>query len=203
MRMLYNKQMGIRAMIGDRFPNRLRGTGAILKESWKQQDAAEAKAKPRSDHEFLPAALEIMEKPPSPGCAGCCLSLVRPVHHYADLVVYRQSRCRCDRQWQGHPIGQCEDHPADRNRLCPGDPCEEWAACRGRAVVVELDPTLAGADAAQANQGLLTAEVDRRAQRGSARHLQGRGSRVLWRRRERPRTLRDTGAILCARDCRI
>ena len=40
---------------------------AILRESWGQQSKIEAHQRPRSDPEFLPAALEILEKPPSPG----------------------------------------------------------------------------------------------------------------------------------------
>ena len=60
--------------IGDRFPLLARHW-AILKESWQRQDEAEVNAKPRSDHEFLPAALEIMEKPPSPGYRYLMLGL--------------------------------------------------------------------------------------------------------------------------------
>ena len=61
-------------MIWERFPNVARHV-AILKESWKQQNEAQANARPQSDHEFLPAALEIMEKPPSPGLRWLLLSL--------------------------------------------------------------------------------------------------------------------------------
>lgn len=61
-------------MIERWFPNLARHW-AVLKESWKIQNKAEASAKPRTDHEFLPAALEIMEKPPSPGFRWLMLSL--------------------------------------------------------------------------------------------------------------------------------
>ena len=47
----------------------------VLRASWRFQSEAAASAKPRSDHEFLPAALEIMEKPPSPGLRWLMLSI--------------------------------------------------------------------------------------------------------------------------------
>ena len=47
----------------------------VLRASWRFQDEAEVNARPRSDHEFLPAALEIMEKPPSPGLRWLMLSI--------------------------------------------------------------------------------------------------------------------------------
>ena len=40
---------------------------SVLRESWRRQNQADRNRKPFAEHEFLPAALEIMEKPPSPG----------------------------------------------------------------------------------------------------------------------------------------
>jgi hemolysin D len=42
---------------------------AVLRESWRNQNEADRNRRPVEEHEFLPAALEIMEKPPSPGLA--------------------------------------------------------------------------------------------------------------------------------------
>ena len=53
-------------MIAERFPALARHW-AVLRASWRDQNARDSNVRPQSDHEFLPAALEIMEKPPSPG----------------------------------------------------------------------------------------------------------------------------------------
>ena len=58
--------MSWRDRLSQRFPNIARHV-FILRESWRRQEEADRLARPRSDHAFLPAALEIMEKPPSPG----------------------------------------------------------------------------------------------------------------------------------------
>jgi len=60
--------------LSDRFPT-LAKHFTIFGESWRQQNTREGNAKPRSDHEFLPASLEIIEKPPSPGLRMLMLSL--------------------------------------------------------------------------------------------------------------------------------
>lgn len=63
--------MSLGERMSERFPALARHW-AILKASWRLQDEADAVAKPRTDHEFLPAALEIVERPPSPVGAGSC-----------------------------------------------------------------------------------------------------------------------------------
>ena len=63
---------------GDWFADKFPALGkhaTVLRASWQQQNEREAKARPQSDHEFLPAALEIMEKPPSPGFRYLLLAL--------------------------------------------------------------------------------------------------------------------------------
>ena len=62
------------SLLGTRFPGLARHW-TVLREAWKLQDAAERTKRPQTDHEFLPAALEIMEKPPSPGLRWLTLIL--------------------------------------------------------------------------------------------------------------------------------
>src|SRR5215213_3526455 len=49
-----------------RFPTIARHL-SVLREACRQQNTADKAKKPVAEHEFLPAALEIMETPPSPG----------------------------------------------------------------------------------------------------------------------------------------
>lgn len=45
----------------------LRRHFTVLREAWRLERRADKSRRPRAEHEFLPAALEIIEKPPSPG----------------------------------------------------------------------------------------------------------------------------------------
>ena len=181
----------------ERFPDLTRHC-AVLKESWKQQNAAETNAKPQSDHEFLPAALEIMEKPPSPGLRWLLLSAVRPVHDRADLVVRWQGRCRCNRQWQDHPVGQCQDHPAYRDRLCPRDPCTQRPACRGRPVAGRTGSHAGRGRRSAGGAGLMTAEVVAARNAALLRHMQGRQRAFRRAGRNTGRRCRSQGDLVRA-----
>lgn len=150
---------------------------AILKQSWRDQTAADANVKIKTDHEFLPAALEIMEKPPSPGLRWLLLSLCAL---FSTALVWSF-------------IGKVDVVAIASGKVIPSDnvkviqPIEigyvrQIHVKNGQHVeagqlLVELDPTLAGADAAQASQSLLTAEVIAARNLALLEHLQGRGGR--------------------------
>lgn len=162
----------------DRFPSLARHW-AILKESWRNQDEAEGKAKPRSDHEFLPAALEIMEKPPSPGlrwlllglCALFAIALLWSFIGKVDVVATASGKVIPSgnvKIIQPIELGYVRAiHVRNGHRVKAGQ------------LLVELDPTLAGAEAEQANQGLLTAEVIAARNTALLAHLQGRSARFI------------------------
>lgn len=165
-------------MISDRFPNLARHF-AILKESWKRQDEAEAMAKPRSDHEFLPAALEIMEKPPSPGlrwlllalCGLFTIALIWSFIGKVDVVATASGKVIPNgnvKVIQPIEIGYVRAiHVKNGQRVAAGE------------LLVELDPTLVGAEAEQASQGLLTSEVVAARNAALLAHLQGRSARFI------------------------
>lgn len=142
----------------EKFPATARHA-AIFKESWRQQDGREAKARPRSDHEFLPAALEIMEKPPSPGlrylmlglCALFVVTLIWSFVGKIDVVATASGKvipAGNVKVIQPLEIGYVRAiHVKNGQRVKAGE------------LLIELDPTLTGADVSQASQGLLSAEV--------------------------------------------
>ena len=86
----------------DRFPTLARHL-AVLREAWRRQNDADRDRKPIAEHEFLPAALEIMEKPPSPGLRILMLLLCALVRDRPVLVDLRPGR-----RGRG---GQRADHP--------------------------------------------------------------------------------------------
>lgn len=163
-------------MIWERFPNISRHV-AILKESWKQQNEARANAKPQSDHEFLPAALEIMEKPPSPGLRWLLLSLcglftVALIWSFVGTVdVVATASGKVIPSGNVKIIQPIEIGYIRKIHVKNGQHVEAGQ------LLVELDPTLAGADAAQANQGLLTAEVIAARNSALLDHVRGRDGR--------------------------
>jgi hemolysin D len=132
---------------------------ALFKESWKQHNKIEADAKPRLDHEFLPAALEIMEKPPSPGlrwlllsiCGLFAIALVWSFLGRVDVVATASGKVIPSgnvKIIQPIEIGAVRKiHVKNGQYVAAGQ------------LLIELDPTLAGVDTAQANQRLLTSQA--------------------------------------------
>jgi hemolysin D len=160
-------------MIGNRFPA-LSRHWAILRESWKRQNEAEGRAKPRSDHEFLPAALEIMEKPPSPGlrwlmlglCALFATALAWSFIGKVDVVAVATGKVIPAGEVkliQPIEIGSVRAiHVRNGQRVQAGQ------------LLIELDPTIAGADVAQAGAGLIGSQVIAARNAALLAHLQGR-----------------------------
>lgn len=160
-------------MIRDRFPH-LTQHLVVLMESWKQQNDAKARANPKSDHEFLPAALEIIERPPSPGLRWLLLSL---------CVLFSAALA-----WSF--IGKVDVVATASGKVVPSgnvkiiQPMEigyirKIHVQNGERVVagqllVELDPTIAEADAAQSMQELQNAEVIAARNSAMLEHVQGR-----------------------------
>lgn len=163
--------------LGERFAVRFPGMArhlAILKASWRMQDAADAAAKPRTDHEFLPAALEIMEKPPSPGWRWLMLSLaglftiglVWSFIGKVDVIATATGKVV--------PSGNVKVIQPIEIGYIRAIHVKNGQHVKAGELLVELDPTLAGADAAQASSNLLTAEVVAARNSALLAHLEGR-----------------------------
>lgn len=164
--------------LADRFPNLARHL-EVLRISWRNQDEAEDQAKPRTDHEFLPAALEIMEKPPSPGLRWLLLSL---------CILFTVALA-----WSF--IGKVDVIATASGKVIPTgsvkviQPVElgyvraihvrNGQHVEAGQLLVELDPTLAGADEAAASAGLLTSELQAARNAALVAHLEGRPARFI------------------------
>jgi hemolysin D len=164
-------------MIDRFFPNLARHI-AVLKESWKQQNTAQANAKPKSDHEFLPAALEIMEKPPSPGlrwlllsvCGLFAITLIWSFVGKVDVVATANGKVIPSGNVK--IIQPLEIGTVRKIHVKNGQHVEAGQ------LLVELDPTMAGADAAQASQGLQTAQIIAARNAALLGHVQGGSERL-------------------------
>jgi hemolysin D len=168
--------MSWRERLWQRFPNVARHV-SVLRESWRRQEDADRLARPRSDHEFLPAALEIMEKPPSPGlrwlmlslCGLLLVALIWSIVGRVDVVATASGKVV--------PAGNVKQIQPIEIGYVRAIHVKNGQHVEAGQLLVELDPTLVGAEAEQANKGLLNAEVDAARNAALLGHLGGGPSR--------------------------
>jgi len=149
----------------------------VLRDAWSL-DRERGKERRRYEQtEFLPATLEVIETPASPfGRAGLWLlviavglALLWSFFGRLDVVVTATGRVipvERIKRIQPSELGVVRAiHVADGQRVRAGE------------VLVELDPTSAGAEDAQAQTGLRAAEIDRARNAALIAYLNGRGLR--------------------------
>jgi hemolysin D len=164
--------------IAERFPNLSRHF-AVLRESWRNQNVADRNPSRVEEHEFLPAALEIMEKPPSPGlrylmlalCGLFTIALLWSFFGRVDVVAVASGKTlpvANVKVIQPMEIGAVRAiHVRNGERVRKGQ------------LLIELDSTLTGADEAQATRGLLSAQISRARNDALLGHLSGRPARFV------------------------
>jgi len=165
-------------IFAERFPTLARHW-QVFRESWRNQNVADQAFKPKAEHEFLPAALEIMEKPPSPGlrwlllitCALFVLALIWAIFGRIDVVA----------------IAAGKTVPGENVKIV--QPIEIGAVraihvrngqfVRKGELLIELDPTLATADEAQSTQSLRSAQIIKARNDALLAHLRGAPARFV------------------------
>ncbi|MEJ2410569.1 MAG: HlyD family type I secretion periplasmic adaptor subunit [Novosphingobium sp.] len=162
--------------IAARFPTFARHWD-VLRVAWRRQDEAKANARPRSDHEFLPAALEIMEKPPSPGlryllwaiCGLFTLALLWSIIGKVDVIATATGKVI--------PTGNVKViQPVELGTVRSIRVRNGEQVSKGQ-LLVELDPTMAGADEAAASANYLTSELQAARNTALLGYLDGKGAR--------------------------
>lgn len=148
----------------------------VLRESWRLQSESDAKAKPRSDHEFLPAALEIMEKPPSPGLRWLLLSLCILFTIALGWSFIGKIDVVATASGKVIPTGSVKVIQPFELGYVRAIHVRNGEHVVAGQLLVELDPTLAGADADAASAGLLTSELQAARNAALIAHLAGRSA---------------------------
>jgi hemolysin D len=146
----------------------------VLKEAWRQQNEADRKRRPRAEHEFLPASLEIVEKPASPGlrilmlllCALFAIALVWSIFGRVDVVAVATGRTL--------PIANVKLIQPVEIAAVRAIHVRNGQQVRRGQLLIELDPTAATAEEAQATQGLLASRIAEARNDALLAHLQGR-----------------------------
>lgn len=164
--------------IAERFPTLSRHV-SVLRESWRQQNEADRNRKPREEHEFLPAALEIMETPPSPGlrillltlCSLFAIAVLWSFFGRVDVVAVATGKTL--------PVANVKVIQPMEIGVVRAIHVRNGERVRKGQLLLELDPTLAGADEAQATRGLLSARVARARNDALLAHLNGRSVRFV------------------------
>jgi hemolysin D len=159
--------------IAERFPNVSRHL-AIMAESWRRQNETERKPVHRSDHEFLPAALEIIERPPSVGLRALLLSLcglfaVALAWSFVgrvDVIAVATGKTI--------PAGNTKVVQPLQIGSIRAVYVHDGDFVRKGQLLVELDPTVATADSAQSAQTLRSAEEVRARNDALLAYLSGR-----------------------------
>lgn len=151
----------------------------VLRESWRLQNEADGRARPRAEHAFLPAALEIIDTPPSPGlrwllltlCALFMLMLGWAFIGRMDVVAVATGKTVASgsaKIIQPIEIGAVRAiHVRDGQYVRRGQ------------LLLELDSTLASADEAQSTQSLRTAQLVQARNDALLDHLVGGPSRFV------------------------
>ena len=142
----------------DRFPGLARHL-SILSESWRRQNEADWQAQPRSDHEFLPAALEIMESPPSPGLRWLMLSLCGLVVVAVIWSIVGRVDVVATASGKVIPSGNVKQIQPIEIGYVRAIHVKNGQHVEAGQLLVELDPTVVGAEADQASKTLRGAEV--------------------------------------------
>src|SRR4051812_31322256 len=139
------------------FANRFPTLGrhlAVLGEAWRRQNIADRQRSPIAEHEFLPAALEIVEKPASPGlrililllCGLFAIALIWSTVGRVDVVAVATGRTL--------PAANVKLTQPMEIAVVRAIHVRNGQRVRRGQLLIELDPTAAGADEAQAAQAL-------------------------------------------------
>ena len=162
------------SMLAARFPTMSHHL-AVLREAWRAENKArKGRQKQVRDHEFLPAALEIMEKPPSPGlrilmlllCALFGIALLWSFLGRVDVVAVATGRTL--------PIANVKLIQPIEIGVVRAIHVRNGQRVRRGQLLLELDPTTAQGQESQATRALLAADVVRARNNALLAHLQGR-----------------------------
>lgn len=177
-RVTANEENAIESFFARRFPNLARHS-MILRESWKDQNKTDEDAKPQTDYEFLPAALEIIEKPSSPGlrwlllilCSLFAIAILWSFIGKVDIVAIATGKVvpsASSKVIQPMEIGSIRAiHVRNGQKVKKGQ------------LLVELDPTISTADEAQSSQQLLSSDIVQARNNALLKYLQGGSARFF------------------------
>ncbi|MCH8686608.1 HlyD family type I secretion periplasmic adaptor subunit [Pedomonas mirosovicensis] len=153
----------------------------VLRAAWAQENERSAHEKPQEETQFLPAALEIIETPPSPMlralllalCGLVVLALLWSIIGKLDTVAVAAGRTIPEGYVKVISWGGVGSEMGSTGIVRAIHVREGQRVEKGQ-LLIELDPTVAGADAAQAERSLLSAEVEKARAAAIVAYLNGK-----------------------------
>jgi hemolysin D len=147
----------------------------VIREALQADRERRRAHRPSLEADFLPAALEVVERPVSPTgrrttwilLAGLVATLLWLVLGRVDVVASAPGKIV--------PSGSVKIVQSAGSGVVRAIAVSDGDRVRKGQLLVELDPTLSGADLEQARKGLLSAELDVARNRAIADALAGRG----------------------------
>ena len=151
----------------------------VLKDSWSLENQRRKRAKRYEEHDFLPAALEVLEKPPSPvgrailGCITLFLIIALSWSIFGHVDVVASAQGKIIPQGNVKVIQPAEYGVVKALHVRDGDPV------KAGDVLIELDPAQTVAEQGQAAQALSTARIDEARAAALIAHLDGGKSKFI------------------------
>lgn len=151
----------------------------VATRAWREESAARDLGRTRwRDTEFLPAALEVTERPPSPIgrtilwtiIAAALAALLWAFLAHVDTVAIAEGRLV--------PEGRLRSVEAAEQGVIRSIAVREGQHVTAGQTLIELDPTIAEAEADTARSELSTAELTRARDSALIRYITGRGAIV-------------------------
>lgn len=149
----------------------------VVRDALAQEKQRAGDAQPSADHRFLPAALEVIERPVSPTgritawvlLVGLCASTAWLVLGKVDIVASAQGRIM--------PADDVKLVQASNSGVVRRIYIRDGDVVKKGQPLIDLDPTVSTAEQAQAEKALLAARLDVARNRAIADALSGRGLR--------------------------
>lgn len=151
----------------------------VFREALAADRERRAQSKPRENEDFLPAALEIVERPPSPLGRVVLWMLVGFVIIALAWSWFGRVDTVASAGGKLEPRGRIKIIQSADLGVIRAIHVADGQAVRAGQPLIELDPTVSAAEVQQAKQALLTAEIDVARANALSEYLKGRSSRFI------------------------
>ena len=153
--------------------DRLRRHWDVLKASWTMETERRKTKRQFEEQAFLPAALEVMERPPSPLGRAVLWMIIAFVAITVAWAMLGTVDVVATAQGKIIPNGNAKIIQPSDYGVVRAIHVRDGQAVRAGDMLIELDPTESVADADQARRALQTARVDRARTRALLAYLEG------------------------------
>ncbi len=151
----------------------------VTKAAWKADKERVKNLIPSAEADFLPAALEVIERPVSPTARIVAWALLIFLLIAMLWLIFGRVDVVASAPGKLMPTGNIKMIQSPSGGVVRAIHVHDGDVVRAGAPLVDLDPTLSGADLAQAQKALAAAELEAARNRAIADALSGKGLRFV------------------------